>query len=106
MKSLSNYIKKEYPEKLEEYERLEAEAKKKLQDDLALCVGDLVRFKKKELSLVQIVGKILSINGNTYHVKTFFSFRGIDEFYLDIKEIKAYDTTSYIKSNKKDRDDK
>ena len=48
MKSLSNYIKAEYPEKLEEYERLEAEAKKKLQSDLALSVGDLVRDRDWE----------------------------------------------------------
>lgn len=102
MKSLSNIIKEEYPEKLEEYEILEAEAKKKLQSDLALSVGDLVRFRNKELSMVQIVGKILSIQENTYHVKTFFLFGGIDEFYLDIKEIKKYDTTSYSNSNKKD----
>ena len=101
MKSLSNFIKKEFPEKLEEYERFEAQKKNKLQSDLALSVGDLVRFHNKELSLCQIVGKILSINGNTYHVKTFFSFRGIDEFYLDIKEIKEYDTTSYCNGNKK-----
>jgi NMD protein affecting ribosome stability and mRNA decay len=87
MKSLSNYIKAEYPEKLEEYERLEAEAKKKLQSDLALSVGDLVRFRKKELSMVQIVGKILSIKE------------------IDIREIKKYDTTSYSSSNKEDRDD-
>ncbi len=102
MKSLSNIIKEEYPEKLEEYEILEAEAKKKLQSDLSLSVGDLVRFRNKELSMVQIVGKILSIQENTYHVKTFFLFGGIDEFYLDIKEIKKYDTTSYSNSNKKD----
>lgn len=105
MKSLSNIIKTEYPEKLEEYERIEAEAKKKLQSDLALSVGDLVRFRKKELCMVQIVGKILSINENTYHVKTFFPFGGIDEFYLDIKEIKKYDTTSYSNSNQKNRND-
>jgi hypothetical protein len=104
MKSLSNYIKAEYPEKLEEYERLEAEAKKKLHSDLALSVGDLVRFRKKELSMVQIVGKILSIKENTYHVKTFFPFGGIDEFYLDIREVKKYDTASYSNSNKEDRD--
>ena len=72
---------------------------------LALSVGDLVRFRKKELSMVQIVGKILSIKENTYHVKTFFPFSGIDEFYLDIKEIKKYDTTSYSNSNQEDRDD-
>ena len=103
MKSLSNIIKTEYPEKLEEYERIEAEAKKKLQSDLALSVGDLVRFRNKELSLVQIVGKILSINRNTYHVKTFFSFRGIDEFYLDITEIKKYDTATHSNSDQKNR---
>ena len=102
MKSLSNYIKAEYPEKLEEYERLEEEAKKKLQSDLALSVDDLVVFRKKELCMVQIVGKILSINENTYHVKTFFPFGGIDEFYLDIREIKKYDTTSYSNGNQKD----
>lgn len=101
MKSLSNIIKAEYPNKAEEYERLEAEAKKKLQSDLALSVGDLVRFRNKELSMVQIVGKILSIQENTYHVKTFFPFGGIDEFYLDVKEIKKYDTASYSDSNKK-----
>tara|TARA_R100000426_G_scaffold5227_12_gene7451 strand:+ start:354 stop:662 length:309 start_codon:yes stop_codon:yes gene_type:complete len=102
MKSLSNYIKAEYPEKLEEYERLEEEAKKKLQSDLALSVDDLVVFRKKELCMVQIVGKILSINENTYHVKTFFPFGGIDEFYLDIREIKKYDTTSHSNSHQKD----
>ncbi len=105
MKSLLNIIKSEYPEKLKEYERLEAESKKKLQIDLDLSCGDLVIFRNKELSNLQIIGKILSINCNTYHVKTFLQFDLINEFYLDITEIKKYDPTSYSYSHQKDRND-
>ena len=57
----------------------------------------------KDLSKVQIIGKILSIDKNTYHVKTFCSFNCINEFYLDISEIRKYDPTQDSNSNQKDR---
>ena len=101
MKHLSNQL-TEYTDKniktlQEQYE----ENKKKLSSDLDLHVDDMVVFRRKELSKVQIIGKILSITENTLHVKTFVSFKGINEFYLDIGEVKKYDTVSNSKQHKK-----
>lgn len=94
---LTDYTDKDLKTLLEQYE----ENKQKLLDDLDLHVDDLVIFRKKELSKVAIVGKILSICDKTIHVKTFLSIKGIDEFYLDIQEVKPYDTTSHSKHDQK-----
>lgn len=96
-KKLTEYTDQDIKTLQEQYE----ENKKKLSSDLDLHVGDMVIFRKKELSKVQIVGKILSIAENTLHVKTFVSFKGISEFYLDIGEVKKYDTTSNCKHDQK-----
>ena len=93
MLELSTFIKERFPDLAEKIEKTDEGHNAKLSKDLDLVVGDLVQFRKKDLSKVQIIGKILSINKNTYHVKTFFSFKSINEFYLDISEIRKYDTT-------------
>jgi hypothetical protein len=95
--NLTEYTDKNIKTLQEQYE----ENKKKLSSDLDLHVDDMVIFRKKELSKVQIVGKILSITENTLHVKTFVSFKGINEFYLDIGAVKKYDTVSNSKQHKK-----
>lgn len=93
MKELSDYIKEFHPEVYRRIEKTDADSKEKLKADLKIEVDDLVQFRKKDLSRVQIIGKVLSITNTTYHVKTFFPFKGIDEFYLDIKEVRKYDPT-------------
>ena len=95
--NLTEYTDKNIKTLQEQYE----ENKKKLSIDLDLHVDDMVVFRKKELSKVQIIGKILSITENTLHVKTFVSFKGINEFYLDIGEVKKYDTISNSQRNQK-----
>lgn len=95
--NLTEYTDKNIKTIQEQYE----ENKKKLSIDLDLRVDDMVIFRKKELSKVQIIGKILSITDNTLHVKTFVSFKGINEFYLDIGEVKKYDTVSNSQQHKK-----
>ena len=95
--NLTEYTDKNIKTIQEQYE----ENKKKLSIDLDLHVDDMVIFRKKELSKVQIIGKILSITDNTLHVKTFVSFKGINEFYLDIGEVKKYDTVSNSQQHKK-----
>lgn len=95
--NLTEYTDKNIKTIQEQYE----ENKKKLSIDLDLHVDDMVVFRKKELSKVQIIGKILSITENTLHVKTFVSFKGINEFYLDIGEVKKYDTVSNSQQHKK-----
>lgn len=92
-KKLTEYTDQDIKTLQEQYE----ENKRKLSSDLDLHVDDMVIFRKKELSKVQIIGKILSITENTLHVKTFISFKGINEFYLDIGEVKKYDPTSNSK---------
>lgn len=93
MLELSTFIKEKYPDLVKKIEKAEEDHNAKLSKDLDLAVDDLVQFRKKDLSKVQIIGKILSINKNTYHVKTFCSFKSINEFYLDISEIRKYDPT-------------
>lgn len=93
MKELSDYIKEFHPEVYRRIEKTDKDSKEKLKADLKIEVGDLVQFRKKDLSRVQIIGKVLSITNTTYHVLTFFPFKGINEFYLDIKEVRKYDTT-------------
>ena len=95
--NLTEYTDKNIKTIKEQYE----ENKKKLSIDLDLRVDDMVIFRKKELSKVQIIGKILSITDNTLHVKTFINFKGINEFYLDIGEVKKYDTVSNSEFYKK-----
>ena len=95
--NLTEYTDKNIKTIQEQYE----ENKKKLSIDLNLRVDDMVIFRKKELSKVQIIGKILSITENTLHVKTFVSFKGINEFFLDIGEVKKYDTVSNSQRNQK-----
>lgn len=94
---LTEYTDRDIKTLQEQYE----ENKKKLSSDLDLHVNDMVIFRKKELSKLQIIGKILSITENTLHVKTFISFKGINEFYLDIGEVKKYDSTSNSQQHKK-----
>tara|TARA_R100001086_G_scaffold248458_1_gene185484 strand:- start:191 stop:499 length:309 start_codon:yes stop_codon:yes gene_type:complete len=95
--NLTEYTDRNIKTLQEQYE----ENKKKLSSDLDLNVDDMVIFRKKELSKVQIVGKILSISENTLHVKTFVSFQGANEFYLDIREVKKYDSASNSQQYKK-----
>lgn len=95
--NLTEYTDRDIKTLQEQYE----ENKKKLSSDLDLNIDDMVVFRKKELSKVQIVGKILSITENTLHVKTFVSFKGINEFYLDIGAVKKYDSASHSQQYKK-----
>lgn len=93
MKELSDYIKEFHPDVYRRIEKTDQDSKEKLKADLKIEVDDLVQFRKKHLSKMQIIGKVLSINNTTYHVKTFCIFQGINEFYLDIKEVRKYDPT-------------
>ena len=75
------------------------ENRRKLSKSLDLAVGDLVVFRKREFTRVQIVGKIQGIDKQTIFVQTFVSLKGVNEFYLDISEVKKYDSASYKHSN-------
>jgi hypothetical protein len=101
MKHLSNQLTEYTDRDIKTLQEQYEENKKKLSSDLNLHVDDMVIFRKKELSKVQIVGKILSITENTLHVKTFVSFKGINEFFLDSGEVKKYDTVSHSQRNQK-----
>ncbi len=57
-------------------------------------IGDLVSFYKSEFARVKIIGTIQSINEKSLHVKTQLFFNGINEFYLNVAEVRKYDPTS------------
>ena len=72
------------------------EENRKLQNN-DLSVDDMVWFYKREFARCRIIGTILSIVDSTVHVKTLFFFDGINEFYLNLSEVRKYDPTSHRK---------
>ena len=65
--------------------------------DQVLSVGDQVSFYRKNFVRCKIIGTIQSISENTVHIKTDFAVQGIKEFYLNISEVRIYDSTSNSK---------
>lgn len=103
MKHIDRHL-KQYNDRQIKTEQDQYKENHKQQDqDCDLNIGDLVQFRKKEFTRVQIIGKILSISNNTIHVKTYVSFGGVDEFFLKIKEVRKYDTASYKCIDQKNR---
>jgi hypothetical protein len=94
MKHISNEIEEILPEvkyitPLEQVKKELAEKKKKV---ILIEVGDLVVFKKKNFSKLDIVAKVLQIENNLLHVQTFMYVNGIRTFYINASECRKYDS--------------
>lgn len=94
MKHISNetpdYIPTEYKTPLQQ---VKEDLAKKKDKPITYNVGDLVVFKKRNITRLDIVAKILQIEGNLFHVQTFMYLNGIRTFYINQSECRKYDPT-------------
>ena len=85
-----NYIPKTYKTPLEQ---VKEELAKKKEKTTSFNIGDLVVFKKRNFSKLDIVAKIIQIENNLLHVQTFMYVNGVRTFYINQSEVRKYDTT-------------